>query len=333
MGNWFLGKSRRKGYVGITHSHNGYAAAYLDVNHKTKQCQVGSSIGIGRNSDPALAPDINLDQVKNWIKDQSLSKAFCNYVLASDEYQVHLLEAPGLSGEELKQAMSWQVKDLLNYPVSDAVIDVIELPAELNRGDKNMVYVVSAERKTIAKIINDVDALGLNLISIDICELALGNLVHLLGCDERGEGLVVVKPGSAELSMFRNGQMTMTRSFDLPFSALEGEMLPTDVLLLELQRTLDYYERQLGQLMPRKIHLTGGGLSSEVIDPALYQGLASPIELMNLENRWFKDELPSGEQNFSVLAAIGGAVQGLQAEGLLSMAPKDDVNNVVERHA
>jgi len=333
MGSWFLAKSRHKGYVGIAHSHKGYGAAYLDVSNKTKQCQVGSSVGVGQSTGSVTDPDFQLDQLKNWIKEEGLGKASCNYVMASDEYQVHLLEAPGLSGEELKQAMSWQVKDLLNYPVSDAVIDVVELPAELNRGDKNMVYVVSVERQIIAKIINDVDALGLNLVSIDICELALGNLVHLLGCDERGEGLVVVKPGSAELSMFRNGQLTMTRSFDLPFSAEEGEMLPTDVLLLELQRTLDYYERQLGQLMPRKIHLTGGGLSSEVIDPGLYQGLASPIELMSLENKWFKGELVCGEQDFSILAAVGGAVKGLQVAGLLSLAPKDDKDNVVERHA
>lgn len=252
------------------------------------------------------------------IKTLGLKGLPCHYVLADEDYQLFLMESPGLKGEELVQAMGWQIKDLLPYPVQDAVVDVFQVPQSSAKAGKPMVNVVATPQQQVMDIARELDEAGLHLASVDISELSLGSVMRMSGAHPRGEALAILHPGRGELLMFSQGQLAMSRKFDLNYQAGIDEPLPSDQLLLELQRTLDYYERQLGQLPPAKIRLAGKHLHESKLDDAFKQALNTPIELLKLDAEWiaYQDE---AEGEFSALLATGGALRGLLSAGSLQL--------------
>ncbi|MCV6625362.1 MAG: hypothetical protein OIF38_04655 [Cellvibrionaceae bacterium] len=303
MGFFSLGERQRQRYVGLERSADGLAIAGLGTDPR-KGWQVEAYQWL-TSQDPA--------ELRRAVKAMGLKGLPCNYVLSDDQYQLFLLEAPPLAGEELVQAMVWQVKDLLGYPVTEAVIDVIALPPKLAKGDRPMVYVVAAARAEIEQVSALTRAAGLDLNRIDISELALGNLIELWGCHPRGEALALVHAGRGELLIFADSQLMMSRKFEL--NAGDQHALPLEQLTLELQRTLDYYERQLGQPLPAKVHLTGKRLRANGLEQPLDGVLDIPIELMHLDAYWFSDSCHGQERDYYALAAIGGALGGLLEAG------------------
>lgn len=310
-----MSKANSTSYVGLERNMDGLAIADVRL-HKTKGWQVEAYQWLPSEQ------DAQQDQLafKKTVRSMGLKGRACNYVLADDQYQMFLLESPKLRGEELVQAMSWQVKDLLGYPVHEAVIDVIELPDSVAKSGKPMLYVVAVPETVVSEIVHEVNQTGLDLQSIDISELALGNLIELWGSHPRGEALAMVQPGRGELVIFHSGQLIMSRKFDLAYQVGQNDApLPKEQLILELQRTLDYYERQLGQSLPAKIHLTGKHLSANQWDGQLEGALDIPIELMNLQPYWYSDKCHGQERNYYALAAIGGALRGLLQSGKLQV--------------
>ena len=65
--------------------------------------------------------------------------------LPNSAYSLVQLEAPELEPEELREAMRWRVKDLIDFPVEEAVIDVFGLPASRRPGAPELVYAVVAK--------------------------------------------------------------------------------------------------------------------------------------------------------------------------------------------
>ncbi|GAA6153408.1 type IV pilus biogenesis protein PilM [Pseudoteredinibacter isoporae] len=252
------------------------------------------------------------------VKSMGLKGLPCHYVLADEDYQLFPMESPGLKGEELVQAMGWQIKDLLPYPVQDAVVDVFQVPQSSAKAGKAMINVVATPQQQVLDIAAELKEVGLRLESVDISELALGSVMRMSGAHPRGEALAILHAGRGELLMFSQGQLAMSRKFDLAYQAGIDDPLPSDQLLLELQRTLDYYERQLGQLPPAKIRIAGKHLHESKLDETFKQALNTPIELLRLEAPWlaYQDE---AEGEFSALLATGGALRGLLASGALQL--------------
>jgi len=55
--------------------------------------------------------------------------------------------------EELAEALRWRVKDLITFPVAEAIIDAFLLPEDSARGTSRMAYAVVAQRKNIEALV------------------------------------------------------------------------------------------------------------------------------------------------------------------------------------
>jgi MSHA biogenesis protein MshI len=91
---------------------------------------------------------------------------------------------------------------------------------------------------------------------IDIPELCQRNLAALLPQDAKGVAFLMLRDDFAQLVLTRRGMLYVTRRFEFRErgelngdSEFESNELPLDpqVLSLELQRSLDYYESQYDQ--------------------------------------------------------------------------------------
>ncbi len=180
-------------------------------------------------------------------------------VLPLDQYQVFQMERPdGIDDAELGDALKWKLKDLLDFSPTDAVSDVFPFPADASRGRGNLVNVVAARKSLVRELVNLVQGCGLELEQIDIAELALSNLVSVLDRNNRGAALVHLRDHYGQRVVCRDDTLYLSRRLDVTAEDLRDaarQETAVQSLALEMQRSLDYYESQLGQVPPAVINL------------------------------------------------------------------------------
>ena len=247
--------------------------------------------------------------VQSYVHKHGLKGLACRFVLSAKDYQLLLVEAPDVPESELREALKWRVKDLINGTVEQSVIDVFTLPTGVSPSGKTMVYVVVAELQLIQSLINLSKECELKLESIDIEVLALRNLLQFkeLG---RGAAVVRLRENAGDVSIYRDGNLYLSRHFKISYSGGLLDDLPTEQLALEIQRSLDYFERQMGQAPPGVLFLCGEGMGPEKITDDFKKALPLAVEFFDLADELGvdRDEVDEGLLQLC-LGAAGGALR------------------------
>ena len=177
-------------------------------------------------------------------------------ILAADRYQLVQLDKPDLQSPEMLQALPWLVKDLVTVPPEDMVVDYIELPVVATQPAK--ISVVVAAKSQLSAIVNMIDAQNMSLLTIQPEEWLLPSLLTsasqaaMLVVHQPDQELLIqiVKDGILHFSRRARGfnQLHLCSAAQLRNEVIEP-------LLLELQRSMDYFESQLKQPPVRDIRL------------------------------------------------------------------------------
>jgi len=149
------------------------------------------------------------------ISKHSIKKSPCVCVMSSDSYSLLQVEAPDVQPEELRAAVRWRVKDIIDFHIDDAVIDVFEIPGQKGRGGSRMMYVVAARTSEIQRQVDLLDNAGLMIQAIDINELALRNIVAKMAEDVDGVALISFTRTSGLISLLHQGTLYLTRSIPI----------------------------------------------------------------------------------------------------------------------
>lgn len=251
------------------------------------------------------------DLLRGWVADRQLAHASCYVVLAGDQYQILLVEPPEVPEDELRNAIRWRLKDLITIPVNQAAIDVFALPEDGTRSKKKMVYVVAAHEDKIKSVISLIEHGGLRLQAIDIGELAIRNLANsIIGADtsERGVAIARIRRGAGSVYIYKQGNMYLARSFALDYKAGLFDDLPEENLALELQRSVDYYERQMGQAPPTVIYIGGENILEDKLGAVLKSSLGIQIQWLNPAAVISADDVDNSVSQ-RCLGAIGAALR------------------------
>ena len=72
------------------------------------------------HTESRLAGDASV--LRNLGRNQGLTQCRCNLLLNPSEYQVLQIELPAVPQEELKEAVRWQIKDLVHLPIETATV-------------------------------------------------------------------------------------------------------------------------------------------------------------------------------------------------------------------
>lgn len=147
-----------------------------------------------------------------------------------------------------------------------------------------MAYAVVSPRAAIAALVAQVKSAQLSLAVIDIAELALRNLAETCCDTKRGVAIVKLTQGGGSLQIIRAGNLYLSRQFSLPYNAGLLDDLPADALVLELQRSLDYFERQLRQPPPSHVYLCGENVTADKLTPTMRASLAVTLDVLSLES-------------------------------------------------
>lgn len=176
----------------------------------------------------------------------------CHTVMPMGSYHLLLIEAPEVPTNELRAAVRWRIRELIDFHVDDAVLDVFDAPASGARGQTHL-YVVVSRSADVKQLADQLQDAGINLSVIDIPELALRNLAAQLPEDEQGVAMLHFGAQRGLMALCRHRTLYLARTLDLGLKRLreavtDGQIEALfDALALEVQRSLDYYDRQFQQ--------------------------------------------------------------------------------------
>jgi MSHA biogenesis protein MshI len=174
-----------------------------------------------------------------------LGRYECAALLRPGDYQLLLVEAPNVPKEELKSAIRWRIKDMINYHVDDATVDVLDIPqADIAGPHNRLMYAVSAKNEIIESIIRQCDTAKIPLSVIDIPETAQRNLASLYEDGASAVGLVYFAEEWGLVTLNFRHELYLARRFEIGFKQVTGHAEAVEAPLVEIQRTLDHFDRQ-----------------------------------------------------------------------------------------
>ncbi len=248
-------------------------------------------------------------------------------LLAGADYHLVQLDAPNVPESELAQALRWKVKDLIDFPVEEAVVEAMPVPSAPGTQTRaQTAHAVIASVFRLAEQVGVCDRARFAVSVIDIPETAQRNLAGLCQPGQTG-ALALLHIGSAGgmITISADGELYASRRFDLPANASSG--VPTAELcegvLLEVQRSLDSFERRFSFLSLSGLHLAAGA-SSETLAVYLLEHLGMQVSVQDLTRmlRFEGCALPNLSQQAELFHVFGAILRDMP----------DNVASVVEPH-
>jgi MSHA biogenesis protein MshI len=186
------------------------------------------------------------------LRGAGLPRLPVSVVLGPEDYQLALVEAPDVPPAELRAAMRWRLKEAIDIPVEDAVIDVFDVPPQSRGAQGRMMYAVAARRSAVDRYAAALTSIP-SFDVVDVPELCLRNLAAALPAAARGVALLHLGDTTATCVLVQGRTFYLARQIALRPAALAmgseaaGASLDAESIVLELQRSLDHYERNFDQ--------------------------------------------------------------------------------------
>jgi len=247
-------------------------------------------------------------------KELGLERYQCLSVLPATDYQLILVDAPNVPAPELKAAVRWKLKDMLDYHVDDATIDVLDVPVPSAGARGHSMYAVAARNDVIQGTIDRFTAAEVPLSVIDIGETAQRNIAALFEPAGRAVGMLYLFPRQTLLTINFNGELYLSRRIDVGREQLmDGSPAQREEalnrVLLELQRSLDHLDRQFPFLTMAKLML-----APEPQDTGLAAHLSANLGLAVEKAQLgqvldFTDGAPDEEAAWRLFHVLGAALR------------------------
>lgn len=243
-------------------------------------------------------------------KSHQLRRFRCSWVLSEGAYRLAQVESPAVPAEERLQAIRWRLKDIVDFPVDGAALAVTDIPVE--NGRQANVFGVIAPREHIADRMAACHKAGVRLEAIDIPEMAVRNVSALFEEPNRGLAFLLIDRDAGILVITFRGELYLSRRIEVALDgSLETRTQSLERLALELQRTLDNFDRQYGFISVARL-MVAASVACEAVVEALSANLYVPVANADL-GRVFDcqaiPELRSPERQAQVLVAMGAALR------------------------
>lgn len=303
----FKQKSRASGCIAVVISKRGVHVAqakYAGIRPQIVKC--------------AFYPltEVTSSALEKVRKDAQLGDAIFTTLLSANEYQMMMVDAPNVPVNELKTAIRWKIKDSLNYHVDDATIDVLLIPTNKYGGDRpQSLYAVAASNETIRKRIELFEKAQFELGVIDIPETAQRNIAALFEVEGRGLAMLAFGDEGGLLTITCDGELFLARRIDITQGQLQDadenlRQQYLDRVELEVQRSLDYFDRQFHHIPVNRILLSAP--ESLGLDKLLTTNLGLPVEMLDLAQGmdiFAVPELTDSEFVSHALPVVGAALR------------------------
>lgn len=274
----------------------------------------GDSVLLTRCEMLSIDPAGGAQAIVGALRAGGLPRLPASVVLHAEDYQLVIVEAPDVPPAEMRTAIRWRLKDAIDFRVEEAIIDVFDVPARNRGGNGRMMYAVAARRKAVDRY-----AAALNSFPtfdvIDVPELCLRNLAAGLPGAADGIAILYLGDTGATMVLVRGSTFYFARQMDFKAtqrsaaSSDANAQLDTAGIVLELQRSLDYYESHFDQPPITQIAVAPGGPRADTLMAALRRDTGFEIGVLDLSSMLSYASPVAPECQSACLMAVGAAMR------------------------
>ncbi|MBY0574599.1 MAG: agglutinin biogenesis protein MshI [Undibacterium sp.] len=229
-------------------------------------------------------------------------KMSCSLLLNAGEYQLTSLESLNVPDDELKEAARFRLKEVLDYSVDEACYDLLKVPGDTNNAGRNSSLIaVVAKSANIVKHQNAFIKAKLPLDVIDVAEMAQRNISALLETPGRGLAMLSFDINGGILTVSFAGELYLSRRLDISSTDLRNPDVDErghvfERVSLELQRSLDHFDRQHNYITTAKLVLSPIGAVAQDLKVFLSGNMYMPVEILDLASIVNLTKIPEMEE-------------------------------------
>nr|WP_315221781.1 agglutinin biogenesis protein MshI [uncultured Duganella sp.] len=259
---------------------------------------------------------LSAESLEKVSKDLKAANFLFGTMLSGGEYQMLTVDAPNVPQDELKTAVRWRLKDMLDFHVDDATIDVLDIPVDPNAPSRaHSMFAIAARNALIQARQGLFAEAKVELNVIDIPEMAQRNISALLETEGRGLAMLSFDGDGGLLTITFKGELYLSRRIDVTLPQLlepdtDKQQTCFDKITLELQRSLDHFDRQFNYVNVIKLLLAPTG--AQGLHEYLAANLYMPVEAMGLEDVFDLSKAPAlldVEQQQRFFLTLGAALR------------------------
>ena len=256
--------------------------------------------------------------LKKIISEFDLRRIPVSAVINPTDYQIAQVQSPDVPLHERRAAARYSMRDAFDFPIDKSTLDIFDLPEQTSRGAKRLCFAVATRGDAVVQMTDVFERHFRKFDVIDIPELCQRNLASLLPQDAKGVAFLMLRDDFAQLVLTRRGMLYVTRRFEFRErgelngdESMERNELPLDpqVLALELQRSLDYYESHFDETAIGELFIAPSGMRANLLAAELGAATGLRIGMYNIHDLVdvsFSAEIPDG---WLPCMAIGAAMR------------------------
>lgn len=238
-------------------------------------------------------------------------------VLNANQTQIVQVDKPSVPETEICAALKWQIKDLVSISPDNMVLDYFDGPVLSGGAEK--INVVCATASELKSLVAEVNHGSMKLQSITTPEFAFASLVGeqpdacLLVCQQPNEEIIILIVKQGQLYFHRR-----LRGFAHIASKTDEELASSviDNLSLEIQRSTDYFERQLKQAPIKELKVLVPIKSEAFFARKLAENTNVPVTLLALPKPYHE------QREYAV--ALGAMINHIDIENdIFSLSPNN----------
>lgn len=228
-------------------------------------------------------------------------------VLGRTQYRLISTDMDELPREDWAGAIRWRLKEQVDFPVDDAIVEVLGVPQDTqSRSAQSAIALLEPRAETQALALAADDA-GLNWTAIEVPETGLRNICALVETEAQAQALIAFGKEHALLVITFGGELVMTRTIEVAAEALMGSEETRGGAVgragLEVLRTLDTFERTHSKvtLSGLSVALPGGAASmAEVLADLVYV----PVKALDLAQLLDLSALGEAPEQIDALSSL-----------------------------
>lgn len=281
---------------------------------------------------PIDHPSETTSVLKQLVREKKLENTAVVTSLKMGDTSLVKVEKPEVPAEEVRQAIRWKIKDSFSFSIDDAIVDVFEIPQAKELGRASLVYVTAAEKSFLKQHIKLLEEEKLKVDSVDIAELVLRNIAMLLPEAEKGVVLLKFDQTQGLMTLVQNSSLYLARNIDVGYKVLLENSLSRldenneqeapaeqaleqvlDMIVLEVQRSLDYYESHFSKPSINSLVIAPMGRDISNITGYLTKALGLQVRELDFNDFLATEQLISNEMQAKCCMAIGTALRNVEA--------------------
>ncbi len=248
------------------------------------------------------------------IAEQGLSNSAVVLVIPPEKVESVQIEMSELPKVDIQASLPWKLKELVSIPPQDMICDYIEMDIQ-PLGQQAKAQIMATSRTYVEDILAPFHNNKVTIAGITTEQFVLARMQTL----EDTAQLIFVqhKEMAGILLILKNQQICFARKIRgtdavINMAPEQIKEYGADMIAIEIQRSIDYYESQLKQPPIKDVLIAIAGANESLVGEILNTNLPVKTRAAKTSSD-IEDE--TGKISLAFLAALGGALYANQEEG------------------